>query len=153
MDKKDLESKKLPDLKEIAKSVGATNFETLKKAELIDQIILLSANQKTEKVVEVKKEIEKVIKPSPAMKKDKNPSVEKVIDQQDITILEPSAIKVEAEATVKPKRARVIKKVIVADENTDSPSDLFTTENEVKKEVEIFIKTPVQHKKVDVPVQ
>ena len=38
MDKKDLESKKLPDLKEIAKSVGATNFETLKKAELIDQI-------------------------------------------------------------------------------------------------------------------
>ena len=153
MDKKDLESKKLPDLKEIAKSVGATNFETLKKAELIDQIILLSANQKTEKVVEVKKEIEKVLKPSPAMKKDKNPSVEKVIDQQDITILEPSAIKVEAEATVKPKRARVIKKVIVADENTDSPSDLFTTENEVKKEVEIFIKTPVQHKKVDVPVQ
>ena len=46
------------DLKEIAKSVGATNFETLKKAELIDQIILLSANQKTEKVVEVKKEID-----------------------------------------------------------------------------------------------
>ncbi len=147
MDKKDLESKKLPDLKEIAKSVGATNFETLKKAELIDQIISLSANQKTEKVVEVKKEIEKVLKSSPAIKKDKNPAVEKVTDQQDVTILEPSAI--EAEATVKPKRARVIKKVIVTDENTVSQSELFNTE----KADEILTTTSVQHKKVVIPIQ
>ena len=149
MDKKDLESKKLPDLKEIAKSVGATNFETLKKAELIDQIISLSANQKTENVVEVSKEIKKVLKPSPAMKKDENPTVEK--DQQNVTLPEKAAI--EVESSVKPKRARVIKKVIVTDENTVSQSELLTPENEVKKEDEIFTKTSVQHKTVDVPVQ
>ena len=145
MDKKDLESKKLPDLKEIAKSVGATNFETLKKAELIDQIISLSANQKTENVVEVSKEIKKVLKPSPAMKKDENPTVEK--DQQNVTLPEKAAI--EVESSVKPKRARVIKKVIVTDENTVSQSELFNTE----KADEILTTKSVQHKKVVIPIQ
>jgi len=39
MDKKDLESKKLPDLKEIAKTIGLKNFETLKKADLVNAIL------------------------------------------------------------------------------------------------------------------
>jgi len=39
MDKKELESKKLPDLRTIAKSIGLEKVESLKKAELISQII------------------------------------------------------------------------------------------------------------------
>ena len=54
MDKKDLESKKLPDLKEIAKSIGVPNFETLKKAELIDKIISGGTPEKKESEVKEK---------------------------------------------------------------------------------------------------
>ena len=79
MDKKDLESKRLPDLKVIAKSIGLKGFETLKKADLINAIIGGSTPQ---------------------------PSVESTENSKE---------KVE-KAVEKPKRARTIKKVIVAEE-------------------------------------
>ena len=44
MDKKELESKKLPDLRTIAKSIGLEKVESLKKAELISQIINGNSN-------------------------------------------------------------------------------------------------------------
>jgi len=87
MDKKDLESKKLPDLKEIAKTIGLKGFETLKKADLIGAIVNgESKTATTTKVVEEKKAVQEVI-------------VEK------------------SEPVEKPKRARTIKKVVVSEES------------------------------------
>ena len=90
MDKKDLESKRLPDLKVIAKSIGLKGFEALKKADLINSIIGGSTPQ---------------------------PSVKSAENSKD---------KVEKPAE-KPKRARTIKKVIVAEETkTEDPQkELF----------------------------
>ena len=39
MDKSELQSKKLPELRELAKAIGVDGAETLKKADLVDQII------------------------------------------------------------------------------------------------------------------
>lgn len=47
MDVKDLESKKLPDLREIAKAIGIKRTESFKKAELIEQIVSNSPSTTT----------------------------------------------------------------------------------------------------------
>ena len=100
MDKKDLESKRLPDLKVIAKSIGLKGFETLKKADLINVIIGGSTPQ---------------------------PSVESTENSKE---------KVE-KAVEKPKRARTIKKVIVAEEAPKvTPEDKKTNKAETTDKVE-----------------
>jgi|TARA_R110000737_G_scaffold250424_1_gene260146 transcription termination factor Rho len=56
MDLKELESKKLPDLREIAKTAGITRVEGYKKAELINLILNDSTESKTEKAAPSKEE-------------------------------------------------------------------------------------------------
>lgn len=109
MDKKDLESKKLPDLKEIAKAIGITNFETLKKAELIEKIVSGDLPQ------------EKTTKATPKAKEIKV-SAEK---QNEVIPDE------------KPKRARTIKKVIIAEESTEVQADLFATTEKPEVETKV----------------
>jgi transcription termination factor Rho len=53
MDIKELESKKLPDLREIAKNLGLKRVESFKKAELIDAIANAGTSSKTESIAEV----------------------------------------------------------------------------------------------------
>jgi transcription termination factor Rho len=65
MDKKDLESKRLPDLKEFAKSIGLKGYETLKKADLIIAIVDGSKSSPSQ-VVENKEENKPVEKPKRA---------------------------------------------------------------------------------------
>ena len=107
MDKKELESKKLPDLKEIAKTIGIQNFETLKKADLIEKIITgpvqkeTSKPAKTPKVKEVKEakvKIEKVIEKSEPIVEVKSEEIASTVETTDIE-------------TPRPKRARTIKKI------------------------------------------
>lgn len=112
MDKKDLESKKLPDLKEIAKALGITNFETLKKAELIEKIVSGDSSK------------EKTAKATPKTKEIKESS-EKTEKKEEVTSVE------------KPKRARTIKKVILSEENSDVQADLFAASEKSEPEVKV----------------
>lgn len=102
MDKKDLESKKLPDLKEIAKTAGLKNFETLKKADLINLIMSSDSTEVTAKTVK--------------------PKAEKKVSEEKVELKEA------VEASEKPKRARTIKKIIVSEEMVTSTAqpELFT---------------------------
>ena len=147
MDKKDLESKKLPDLKEIAKSLGVTNFETLKKAELIEQITSVPAKAvkavKTEKVVKATKAVkevievvvEKVLKTPSATKKVKSPvELKKKEDEKVETIITPPIVEEALPEAGKPKRARTIKKVIITEDVPANQSNLFSENSEIKKE-------------------
>ena len=56
MDKKTLESKSIADLKTIASSIGLSNIETLKKTELINQIIEDSSSEKSTDLFSEQKE-------------------------------------------------------------------------------------------------
>ena len=102
MDKKDLESKKLPDLKEIAKALGLSNFETLKKAELIDQII----KGETPKAKPAKAKVTKEV----SVKVDKKIVAPASVEEKKVEEIVPVA----DNAADKPKRARTIKKVIIS---------------------------------------
>jgi transcription termination factor Rho len=119
MDKKDLESKKLPDLKEIAKTSGIANFETLKKADLIEQIISIETPTipvKSVKTKEVKiSSVEKAVK-QPVSKSTKKEDAIQSSDSNNEAIIE------------KPKRTRTVKKIIIADENKDPQVELFSSE-------------------------
>jgi transcription termination factor Rho len=136
MDKKDLESKKLPDLKEIAKSIGVTNFETLKKAELIDTII--SGGTPVKKEPQVKE-----VKIAPIEKKGKTPVKAKVVKDNISEKIEPvisteapssEVIASEVPILDKPKRARTIKKVILTEDQMTNQPDLFASKTEPKTE-------------------
>jgi transcription termination factor Rho len=107
MDKKALESKKLPDLKEIAKTLGIPDFETIKKADLIDQII-------TEQGLKLD---------AVNNKKNKTTTVDSKNDASTETI--------EIAATDKPKRTRTIKKVMLPDETVAATPELFTAGEDV----------------------
>ena len=75
MDKKDLESKRLPDLKVIAKSIGLKGFETLKKADLVSAILEGSTSEPSVKSSEkIKEEAEK-----PAERPKRTRTIKKVI--------------------------------------------------------------------------
>jgi transcription termination factor Rho len=117
MDKKDLESKKLPDLKEIAKALAIPNFESLKKADLINLIVSGG-------------EVEKPIKPS-KVKTEKVKPVQVEAETKIEIVEESSASEIE-----KPKRNRTIKKVTVAEEVIIGQPDLFAAPKveEVKTE-------------------
>ena len=97
MDKKDLESKKLPDLKGIAKELAIPNFESLKKADLINLIVSFETVEKPIKIIKVKTE---KVKPAQVITETKTEIV-----------VEPIAADVE-----KPKRNRTIKKVTIIEE-------------------------------------
>ena len=136
MDKKDLESKKLPDLKEIAKSIGVPNFETLKKAELIDKIISGETPEKNESQV-------KEVKKAPIEKKSKTSIKAKVIEDnisgkiEALSSSEAATSEVntpEAPIADKPKRARTIKKVILTEDQMTNQPDLFASKTEPKAE-------------------
>lgn len=98
MDKKALEDKKLSDLREIAKTIGIENADSLKKPELIAKI--------TGESIETSETVEKVRKGRPK----KVESAEAVSEQP--TLFEKEDVKVEVESTVqeprseKPKRGR-----------------------------------------------
>ena len=117
MDKKDLESKKLPDLKEIAKTLAIPNFESLKKADLINLIVSGNAVEKPSKPIKVKTE---KVKSAPVVAETKTEIVEESI---------PAEIE-------KPKRNRTIKKVAVAEEVIIGQPDLCAAPKveEVKSE-------------------
>jgi transcription termination factor Rho len=57
MDLKELESKKLPDLREIAKTAGITRVESYKKADLINAILSGSSKPETEKTTVQKEDV------------------------------------------------------------------------------------------------
>ncbi len=97
MDKKDLESKKLPDLKGIAKELAIPNFESLKKADLINLIVSFETVEKPIKIIKVKTE---KVKPAQVITETKTEIV-----------VEPITADVE-----KPKRNRTIKKVTIIEE-------------------------------------
>ena len=98
MDKKALEDKKLSDLREIAKTIGIENADSLKKPELIAKI--------TGESTETSETVEKVRKGRPK----KVESAEAVSEQP--SLFEKEDVKVEVESTVqeprseKPKRGR-----------------------------------------------
>ena len=107
MDKKELESKKLPDLKEIAKTIGIQDFEALKKADLIEKIISGPVQKETSKptktpkvkeVKEVKVKVEKVIEKSEPIVEVKSEEITAKVETTDLE-------------TPRPKRARTIKKI------------------------------------------
>ncbi len=126
MDKKDLESKKLPDLKEIAKTLGIANFETLKKADLIDQIISFEIPLKPVRSVKTKE-----VKISPSEKVVKTPvskSVKKEVIIKSSETNTDSIVEIE-----KPKRARTVKKIIISDDKKDLQVELFAPQKENEK--------------------
>ena len=55
MNIKDLESKKLPDLREIAKAAGIKKVETFKKSELVDAIKELSSTTSDENSAQIQR--------------------------------------------------------------------------------------------------
>ena len=119
MDKKDLESKKLPDLKEIAKISGIENFETLKKTDLIEQIISHKTPSKTVKTVKIRE-----VKISPTVKAIRVPILE--LEKKDTNL---ETIEDNSETIIeKPKRARTVKKVIITEDKSDFQSELFVEE-------------------------
>ncbi|MBI1836260.1 MAG: transcription termination factor Rho [Flavobacteriia bacterium] len=153
MDKKELESKKLPDLKEIAKSIGINNYETLKKAELIDKIIAepqsvgkgieskttKTVKTKETKVVEAIKEVKEV-----KVKTNKPTVVKEEAEKKEVTLEvksenEPPS---NSEEVARPKRARTVKKLASSGSITQEVQpNLFATE-EIKSDekVTVFIK-------------
>jgi len=122
MDKKDLESKKLADLKEIAKAVGIENFESMKKAELITAITSDNSTDNPSKTVKPK--IEKVAKEE----KDKV-SNESSNNSKSVSF-DKNTIDIE-----KPKRARTIKKIVVSEELSNEQTELFSTEKIVTNDI------------------
>ena len=118
MDKKDLESKKLPDLKGIAKELAIPNFESLKKADLINLMVSFETVEKTIKTIKVKTE---KVKPPQIKTETKTEIVEETITAD----------------VEKPKRNRTIKKVAIIEEVVVGQPVLSVTPlvEEVKTEI------------------
>ncbi len=120
MDKKELESKKLPDLREIAKGAGVQNFEGLKKAELIEKIISGDDSSKNGSIKAEKTVKQKAVKPV---------KVEKVKEEVAVIsdVNESQTIENEVE-NPRPKRARTPKKLASSGAIKEKQSDLFASE-------------------------
>ncbi len=132
MDKKDLESKKLPDLKEIAKALAIPNFESLKKAELVELIASNESEPKPAKTVKAK--VDK-IKATPVVKEVVTKKVieEPINENVKAEITEDISAGSEVE---KPKRNRTIKKVTLTEEVIIGQPDLFASPKVVETKEE-----------------
>jgi transcription termination factor Rho len=141
MDKKELESKKLPDLREIAKALGIKGGETLKKADLISSIV----NTGSETSSSAPKSETKV---KPLAKVASSKKASPTDSSENKAEVPPTA----TEGIPKPKRNRVIKKVTVAEpikkgqsnlfaENTSSPTETVQNNETAEKVVSVQTET------------
>jgi len=145
MDKKDLESKKLPDLKEIAKTAGIANYETLKKADLVAQILISSESTSIKPVKTTRAKVAKEIKV-----KATSPTVEKVpVEVNPLNEVINGATDANSVDVEKPKRARTTKKVTVAEEVIIGQPDLFATEKVTPTILEETTQEEIQSKSVE----
>jgi transcription termination factor Rho len=146
MDIKDLEGKKLSDLRVIASAAGITNSETLKKADIIDAIKKIASESTTEKEAQITQTRDKVV-PSkkPALKKqvqetDKNRDseiiqdtvVEPVIDKVEPTINEGTQNENQQKNRPQHKRPHTTRKVIIPSSNESSAKEQSNEPTEVK---------------------
>ncbi len=132
MDKKDLESKKLPDLKEIAKSLNVSKIETLKKSELIDSILSVNST----------------IKPVKTTK----PKVEKVLPVKKVEVLKTIEESVPEIVSEKPKRARTIKKIVVTEEVTIGQPELFIKEKTEPLALDVIQNSEIKTEVIEKPI-
>lgn len=155
MDKKELESKKLADLKEIAKVVGVTNYETLKKAELVDKILGQSdvpaekskvAAKPKKKTTEVESNIEAPAveeKPAKKSKKSEEKTIEPVVEKatEEISITTENKTENEAPKGKRPRKGAPIATSNVKKENAqptlfeEKKDDATEDKKEVSTEV------------------
>ena len=116
MDKKDLESKRLPDLKVIAKSIGLKGFETLKKADLVSAILEGSTSEPSVKSSEKKEEAEK-----PAEKPKRTRTIKKVIVAEETPKETLEVKKTEKAEPSKPEEINEVKPSEI-DSKTEKPA-------------------------------
>jgi transcription termination factor Rho len=134
MNIQDLESKKLPDLRELAKAAGIKRVESFKKGELID--LLKEMSTTVSETAPVSTEEKPVVKRGPKPGLKKTPSDEKIEE----TVVIPSETSSESTATQEPenpkKRKRIgVEKVIIGVKPTPAPTtDLFSTTEDKKTE-------------------
>lgn len=83
MDKNELESKKLPELRELAKMLGIEGTETLKKPELIEKIIGDSTENKTEEQPKRKRTRKKVMSDDVVASSNDNKSQASLFDESE----------------------------------------------------------------------
>ena len=124
---KELEGKKLPDLRELAKNAGITNVESLKKNELVQLIFETTASASNETPTETtvsdageKKKRTRIIKEPVYVVKDKNEPV--------------------AESLPEPVVENLTQPTIAPEESIAQP-DLFTT-NDAPAEIEATTDAP-----------
>jgi transcription termination factor Rho len=137
MNLKDLESKKIGDLRQIASLAGILNTETLKKAEILAELSKLdsdSSSDSSEK--EVAKPKKSVASKSINVKVDKN-------TDPDLPKVEVSQLNDEKDADVsKSKRKRIIKTEQISDIKIEKASnpvlESISTENEQAVQVDLF---------------
>jgi transcription termination factor Rho len=122
MDKKELESKKLPDLREIAKALGIKGGETLKKADLISSIMNNGSETKSKAPSAPAKPTAKAVTPKKATISTTAPEDKKESTENPI------------EDSPKPKRNRVIKKVAVTEPIKKAQAELFTSNDATSTE-------------------
>ena len=137
MDIKDLESKKLSDLRVIAQTVGISNAETLKKSEILAQLAQLS---NTTEASTTEKEV--VVKKVPKAKVIADKPIKKTKEKTDLFTSEVVSVEVKSEpvqtevtpiqAEAKPERRRNINQKPPVREQKEQESPL--NEGEVKTE-------------------
>jgi transcription termination factor Rho len=144
LSKEELAEKKLPDLREIAKTIGIAKVESYKKNELIEAIVggsVLSGEESTPKKRgrKPKDSVEEssVIPTSPEENKPQEPAVQEAAAEQD--------------ESGKPKRTRVIKRVEIVEKAEPVKSEqkkLFDAETSVTEpKIEEKKEEPVQEKR------
>lgn len=132
MNLKDLESKKIGDLRQIASLAGISNTENLKKAELLQELGKLeqeTPEKQTEKTVEVKAKRTIVKKNKPAEKEivttketiDAITDEVKIVEQTNV-LTEKTAESVAPEIEAKGKRKRIIKTEAISEDKMNSSS-------------------------------
>ena len=127
MNIQDLESKKLPDLREIAKAAGIKKVESFKKAELI-QAIAGQDNAPTEKIEKVAK-AEKVDKAPKPVKEAK-----KAVVAEESVAIAPTESTENSDAPVKRRRRIGVEKVIIG-VRPDAVSETTTDKEEIKTDL------------------
>jgi transcription termination factor Rho len=156
--KEELAAKKLPDLRVIAKELGVNRIESLKKAELIESIVVeqskTTSQPATESIEKVAEKTTKSVKapskpvksaPVKSVRTAKTVKAEAVIDA---VVEAESPVSIENvpgdEGAAEKKRARVTKKVIVIEKATGVKLDAETKVVAEVKQPELFEKEAVQ---------
>ena len=100
MDKSELQSKKLPELRELAKAIGVDGAETLKKADLVDQIIGQPSSETSAEDKPKKKRIRKRVISEEGEKETKDLFSEPKIEARDVKTETKSEKETQAEKAV-----------------------------------------------------